>query len=397
MPAVYVCMCYFTEVNSIYVLLTHLPQVYPGSSVLDTFYLQNTTLFDDLSQEIEHYIDLQLEILRLLTHIKNGNNLTTFISTDEISTEERKIYEIIKQELNIMINFEAELALLAKNYSIQDQSDDEEKPVFFALDELQSQFSWINWTKLLGTIERQTNVSIDELVIETYYIDYFKQLGILLKRYPSRTVDSYLSWCHVSKYILYLGPTFKRMYTDFRKEVPEIPEPNTDAEPEFLVKWKECVHLTSETLKIPTTRLYVDHKYDYMMKIRDRTAKLVQSIRKSFYEIIRKQKWISSNSIKEQLVKRVESIDTKIAFPNFLLNDTLVNQIFSDLVIQANKTLISNLMAVSLHDSFYELKRVNQPVDSDMDWLLHPLVSNAYYDETSHAMSKLIKLLQSIG
>lgn len=360
--------------------------MYPGSSVLDTFYLQNVTLFDDLSQEIENYIDLQLEVVRMLAHIKNGHNLTTFTLVDDISTLDRKNYETVKQELLIMINFEAELALLAKNYSLDEQMG--ENPVYLTLDDLQSNFSWINWTKLFKLTKKYTKSTINELVIENNYIGYFKQLGTLLNKYPSKTVDSYLSWCHVSKYILYLGPTFKRMYNDFRKEVPEIPDPNTDAEPEFLIKWKECVHLTSETLKIPTTRLYIDHKYQYMMQVRNRTAKLVQNIRNSFYQIIHKQKWIRSNSIREQLIKRVESIETKIAFPNFILNSTLINYIFSDLQINDNGTLISNLMAVSLHDSVYELNRVNQPVDSDMDWLLHPLVSNAYYDETTHAMSE---------
>lgn len=63
------------------------------------------------------------------------------------------------------------------------------------------------------------------------------------------------------KYLPYLDIHFRRLYYDFRREVPVRAEERT-----FFARWKECVHLATEGFGMALASLYVKQEFSEEME-----------------------------------------------------------------------------------------------------------------------------------
>lgn len=286
--------------------------------------------------------------------------------------------------------------------------------------ELQKNHPFLNWIRLLDQMEQVSGNKVNQILVESN--EHLVQVGQLIERHSRRAVENYLCWATVARFLPYLGSHFRRLYADFRQKVPDLSQ-NNNAPLEFssfqskllskqkqhgfgmqksnlfglkasgsssgrlfLSRWKECVHLTTEGLKSASAVLYVQQRQSMVESVSLHVANLVQKLQNAFEQIIDSQPWIESQTVRDQIKQRAQSIGSRIALPVGLLQSA--DNALDELKIEVHAVFMANIVAMLRHEMSSELKRLNQTPDSERDWLMEPLVPNAYYDSLNHFISK---------
>lgn len=244
---------------------------------------------------------------------------------------------------------------------------------------------------------KNSSFDIQELLLDSK--EYLVEIMGLFQRHSSTTIDNYFCWATIARFMPYLGPQFRRLYTDFRREVPDLsspgPEPKTETGRIFLARWKECVHLTCEGLKLPSSLLYLKHKADYLDKTNRSVSQMIANIKRAFHQIVDKQQWLQSTDARNLLKERSDRIGSKIGFPSYLRNGREADKHYSALDIQASDVFVSNIIKIARNEMVMELRKLNESVDPDRDWLIQPLISNAYFDATNDYISEYKQVINT--
>lgn len=69
-------------------------------------------------------------------------------------------------------------------------------------------------------------------------------------------------WRFVLKYMPYLNQKFSRMYSEFRREVPDPLESNRI----YFSRWKECVAITNDGFGLVLGSLYATNHFPYVLE-----------------------------------------------------------------------------------------------------------------------------------
>lgn len=155
----------------------------------------------------------------------------------------------------------------------------------------------------------------------------------------------------------------------------------------FLSRWKECVHLTTEGLKSASAVLYVQQRQQHVTHVSDHVSKLVQRLQEAFEQIVDRQTWLPDAEVREAIKKRTRELRSRIAQPTGLLETA--DHLLADLKIEVEAVFVANIVAMLKHEMLGELRRLNETPDPERDWLMEPLVPNAYYDSLNHFISEL--------
>ncbi|XP_054159527.1 endothelin-converting enzyme 1-like [Oppia nitens] len=382
-----------------------------GSTVLESTYLlsgSDDTFVED-SDEIGAYVELQLEIVKLFAKFRN----ISLISDDNNNNDE----ESLRHEILEMVRLESELSKITKETSsetngteininldeLMTNSDESINLVHLlnnnnngsnaqtmflnvTIDEMEDLYKAIKWKKLFSIISTEADIDVDIVLINSR--DYLLQLNKLLDSFPLKTIDNYLCWAFVARYMPYLGPQFRRLYSEFRTKVPDMStesgDPSAASSRVFLSRWKECVHVVSEGLDIPAIVLYLKHKQQELQLKADKITDLIDKIKRTFTEIIDGQSWLkqldNSVAIRDLFKSRVQSIESKIGVPKMLANHTEVDRMYARLELDAGDPFITNIFKMSRHQMLIELQKLNRLVNPEEEWIIQPLIANAYYD-----------------
>lgn len=263
--------------------------------------------------------------------------------------------------------------------------------MFFKLtiDEMNDSFQSIKWNKLFGFLFIASEVETNEIMVNSK--DYLTQLMKVIDSYSLTTIDNFLCWTFIARYLPYLGPHFRRLFSEFRTRVPEMSSETSDPNGSsriFLSRWKECVHVVSEGLDVPAVVLYLDHKSQSLDQVIVKINDLIEQMKAAFNRIIESQRWIDSEETKNNFKQRVNSIQSKIGVPKMLFNRSQVDRLYADLDIDSNDILIANIFKVAKHQVLIDLKKLNRSADPEEEWIIQPLVANAYYDPTNNNISE---------
>lgn len=312
----------------------------------------------------------------------------------------------LQNESNMNNNLNANSKAIKTNYSSDTVSsvlNQRPKTAYIRLNltTLESRFDFIDWKFLFSLMEESSKRKINELLLET--TDYLEQIELLFKRHDLVTIDNYMNWATIARFLPYLGSNFRRPFTEFRRRMPNDALPNYDLQQQsrlfkslslhnlfnkisddstdyhllnsykrknspgtigrmFLSRWKECVHLTSEGLKKPIALLYLQEKKDYVEKIEHKVHKMVDNIKDAFFKIVDKQDWLINDEIRELVKKRANSIKSKIGFPEYLMDLEKADKQFEDLEIKVNDVFVANIIKMVRHEIKSELRLLNEKI-----------------------------------
>ena len=242
----------------------------------------------------------------------------------------------------------------------------------------------IKWRQFFDIVLQEANVTTTHAFIHSK--EYFRSLIDILENHSPRTVINYLGWSIIAKYMPYLGQQFKHLSSEFQQKILITDTDVSEASSSFKYyqsRWKQCVYIACEGLKIPSISLYLrEHNKHNLTQSTNRIIKLIEELKTSFVQIIDLQDWIGSEQMKEMLKKRVSKITKNIGVPEYIRNQTLVKSMYEDLRINASKELISNIFKINKHETILDVKKLKST--SGAEWLFQPLDANAFYDFTSN-------------
>lgn len=262
---------------------------------------------------------------------------------------------------------------------------------------MEEEFPSLKWTRFFEFALHEANVTMKHALIHSH--EYFRSLISILEGHSRRTVMNYLGWSIIAKYMPYLGQQFKHLSSEFQQKIlitdTDVNEVSNGFK-YYQSRWKQCVYIACESLKIPSITLYLREHKQSIARMTARIIELIEEMKRSFLRIIDSQKWIHPESIRQILRRRVSKINSNIGVPEHIRNESLVRAMYDDLNVNASLELISNIFKINRHETILDAKKLNAKVVAGSEWLFQPLDANAFYDFTSNDISKLTLTFSSL-
>ncbi|RWS13897.1 endothelin-converting enzyme 2-like isoform X2 [Dinothrombium tinctorium] len=246
------------------------------------------------------------------------------------------------------------------------------------IEQLQSEYGFVNWQKIIAMMSTLTKTPITEIMID--HKEYMQELNILFNRYSLETIDNYLCWAKVAKFLPYLGSRFRRAYADFRREVPDLSHGMDSIGPSrvFLSRWKECVHVTCEGLKLPSSLLYLINNKDYLTSAVNNVKTMVNDIKNAFFTLVDRQNWLNSPEIKRKIKERAKEINSKVGFPE-IVNSDEVDKLYLNFSIDTSKVFVVNIIKMAEHEIYLDYATLGVVIGHE--------IAHSFYNELKKEMN----------
>uniref|UniRef100_A0A336KCR9 CSON013010 protein n=1 Tax=Culicoides sonorensis TaxID=179676 RepID=A0A336KCR9_CULSO len=234
--------------------------------------------------------------------------------------------------------------------------------------ELQHQHSYINWLEYINLLLPHKARVNDQQIISLADKTFFKKLGPLLDNTPKKVIANYLLWHAVDASIGYLTDKLQKIELRYRSK--------TNGKDELDPLWKECVISIA-----PRFKMAIGAKYarEYFKEDSKKVAiEMVNDIKEAFSEIIQTRDWMDEDT-KIAAMEKLSRMSVNIAYPNELMDDTIVTEYYKGLHVKQDEYFESALRSYSfLLDK--GLERLHESVNKT-DWrdLSYVAVVNAFY------------------
>ncbi|KAJ6219977.1 hypothetical protein RDWZM_005789 [Blomia tropicalis] len=379
---------------------TYALHIFPGSPVMDQLNFVSPKSLDNLSDDqVNLYMNFQREIVK-----------TFLISKNENDTNDEQRIEIERELLN-MIKLEIDLANITKDASFENSNcsmstsnngtetydselcDDRDVEtnhfIRLSFDQMEEEFPRIKWKEFFKFALKDANVSATYVLTQTK--EYFHSLMAIMERANDRTLINYMGWSIIAKYMPYMGSQFKHLSSELQQKILIMDGDNevTNRFKYYQSRWKQCVYIACESLKIPSNVLYLDGHQTNLTNTVEDIIKLIEEMKMIFVQIIDTQSWIESDDIKRILKDRIRSIKSNIGVQEYIKNHTLIESMYESLDVQSDKELITNMFNINKHETILQVKKLNSEAKFDGDILFQPLEANAFYDFSTNSISTL--------
>lgn len=212
---------------------------------------------------------------------------------------------------------------------------------------------------------------------------YFAKLDKLLLEVDSRTLHNYMMWRVVLQSVSTLGKRWRELAQTYNAVITgqEREEP----------RWEQCLSSLTGTLGIAISSMYVKNYFKSDSK--DQAMEMVSYIKREFNNILDEVDWMDDETRQEAKAK-ADAISTYIGYPDELLNDTLIEDLYSGLELKRGQYFenILHLRKWSTDYSFRQLRKANLKVD----WRKHARAAtvNAFYNSLDNSIEFPAGILQ---
>ncbi|XP_046407167.1 neprilysin-1-like isoform X2 [Ischnura elegans] len=301
-------------------------QFYKGQPAIETAYYLNAS-HPDYVRYLRSYRRLLREAVLLLTQ---GNQ-------DSLHDSEE------------MLQFEAQFANVTENSKCytpsfngtEENVDDSGRMTMEELQEFAPELDWLGMLNhTLYKLEVELPVPLPDMTISFRCRGFLPELARLLESADPRTVSNYLIWRFLFKYMPYLGNKFLQIWMEFRKDVPDMNEDKL-----YLSRWKQCANIVNEGLGLAVGSLYIKSPYS------------------------------------QDVEERLESMGNKIGYPKYIEDPEALAAEYDELMIM-DGNFLQNMLTLKKHEVWKELRKLTRPVDKAKEWLIQPLVVNAFHNPT---------------
>ncbi|KAA8580550.1 hypothetical protein FQN60_013508 [Etheostoma spectabile] len=262
----------------------------------------------------------------------------------------------------------------------------------FSLSRLQRsipQFDWLGFVKAVveSKVEPVRSISSSEPVI-VRAPQYFKELFKLINTTDPRTVANYVQWRTVFSRITTLSRRFLYRYLDYAR----VTTGTTSLTP----RWDKCVNYVENSLVYATGRLFVDTHFQEDKK--HMMEELIEGVRWAFIDILQKENDWMDQPTKERAIEKARTADSyispflyissahavlaKVGYPEFILNDTYLNEDLKQLVFSENDyygNVMQTLKFIAQSDITWLRKSVPRT-----EWFTNPTTVNAFYSSSTN-------------
>lgn len=282
-----------------------------------------------------------------------------------------------KQATEEIVEFEIELAKITVPLEAKPNISDSYNKL--TIMELHQSIPQIDWTLYLSIIlDRPINSSEIVIVIATAYME---DLVVLLSQTDRKTIANYLLWRFVANRISNLDDRFQEADQTFqyamygRQKSPP--------------RWKKCVSQINANMGMAVGAMFVRKYFDE--KCKENTLSMTTELQQSFREILNTTQWLDEQTIRLAELK-VAAMHLQIGYPDNILNETYMNEIYTDVRIDPDK-YFENTIGVLRYISHTEVARLGKPVNKTA-WDTTPAVVNAFYNRKKNQLSFPAGILQ---
>ena len=161
-------------------------------------------------------------------------------------------------------------------------------------------------------------------------------------------------------------------------------------------RWRSCVSDADAVLGFALGSFFIKDALtggdDGGKKWREKAESMVGQIKSAFIRRLEAIDWMDEKTRKEALTK-AKAIDDMIGYPEYIMNETLLNEKYSKLETRQGEYFNNSLLARN-YSTVVNLEKLNKPMNRT-HWSMTPPTVNAYYTATKNQIVFAAGLLQS--
>ncbi|XP_064612282.1 neprilysin-like [Liolophura sinensis] len=238
----------------------------------------------------------------------------------------------------------------------------------YTLGALNHDFPQFDWNRYIRGMFSQPEMNItlaDDQPVLVYAPNYFRRVGEYVSNFDKNTVKDYMRWKFIEGYLPYMAERFRTARRKLLKAGGFILK--------SIERWKICTPEIDAFLFNITGRMFVEQELDSDSVTV--TKEMVQDIRKVFKERMQADSWMDSKT-KQTAIEKLDAIRELIGYPPDIMNDTLLDQQFEDLIITDH--FFDNIVAAVKRRHWSILQSLRQPAVRDR-WDHGATTVNAFY------------------
>lgn len=160
---------------------------------------------------------------------------------------------------------------------------------------------------------------------------------------------------------------------------------------EYEPRWIECMNLVSTRLPIATGALYV-RKY-FKQNSKDILLDMIELIKKEFGEILKNASWMDEKT-KAAAIMKLNKMMINVGYPNELMDDKKIIEIYKSLKIDENK-FFESVLNTKIHYENWISEELFKPFNkSDWRHLSSAATVNAFHGWNRNLIGKIINGIQ---
>ncbi|KAF7273625.1 hypothetical protein GWI33_013669 [Rhynchophorus ferrugineus] len=238
------------------------------------------------------------------------------------------------------------------------------------------QYDWETYFNIiLGT-----EISLDTPVA-VYCVKYLLELVPLLSNTDRRTLQNYIIW----RFIRHRLNNLDSRFLDIKQRFHYVLYGREKKPP----RWQFCVSEVNTHMGMALGSVFVRQYFDRTSKTD--TIQMTEALIKSFENILNENSWLDAVT-KTYARRKIEHMDLKIGFPDFILNETDLSTRYYDVEIHPNY-FFENVLSILRHLTRVERKRLDTKVNRTL-WSTSPAVVNAYYSRNKNQIMFPAGILQ---
>ncbi|XP_042901081.1 neprilysin-2 isoform X3 [Parasteatoda tepidariorum] len=288
--------------------------------------------------------------------------------------------QTVEKELLQALNFEITLA----NYSLPREERRNLSSMYnkFTLPQLQELVPGIDWPKYFNGLLNDPITENETMIVSVP--KFLKKFGELIATTDKRIVANYMLWRVVAQSLTMLSKDWRALAQEYSSVITG----KSQEEP----RWEQCLSSLSGSLGIALSSYYVKHYFKGDSK--HRAMELVKYISKEFLIILEQIDWMDDET-KKQAKEKAKAITPYIGYPQELLNESLVMELYENLTI-TNGSYFENIMSLRRWSTDYAFSQLRKP-NIKGEWKKHAraAVVNAFYNALENSIEFPAGILQN--
>ncbi|XP_051870387.1 phosphate-regulating neutral endopeptidase PHEX [Pristis pectinata] len=278
-----------------------------------------------------------------------------------------------KADMEAVMEFETKLAKILVQQNKGRSEDLYNKLSVLDLQNAIPQFDWLRYIRTVIDFEEHpslTHINSSEEVI-VHIPQYFKDLFQLLETVDNRTIANYIVWSSVYKRLGNLSRRFLNRHCEYFKVISGMKS--------LPPRWKKCTGFVDSFMPYAVGGMFV--KAHFQEDKKKLTEKLIDGIRWAFLDMLDKENdWMDAET-KERAKEKAQAILAKVGYPNFILNDAIINNYRNVTVLATDYfgNVLNFLQFIAQSD--FAVLRIRS---SKTEWFTQPTIVNAFYISTKN-------------
>ncbi|MFH4981384.1 hypothetical protein AB6A40_008093 [Gnathostoma spinigerum] len=253
------------------------------------------------------------------------------------------------------------------------------------LSELKKIIPLIDWDRYFHTlvpedvypyIDADPDIIINE-------VEFLYKLNDLLNTTEKRILTNYIIWRYTAGWSFQLDERYDDIQQDFLRGLigKQTKSP----------RWKDCSSATSSRMIYAAGAIYVRKHFNKASK--EAALDMISDLHEAFRGLVRESDWMD-NKTKQIAIEKSNAMQSLIGYPDFIYNDTELDDFYRDLHINKNDSYATMVRKVSRWAQKRSFRRLLVPVDRTEFGIASSTV-NAFYSSLKNGITFPAAVLQA--